>query len=97
MSARAQSRSARAASRSRSSACASSARRHLVDVEQVLERQHAEHLPQVGVADRAIGAVRLADPVERGGQRARRVEVLGERVEELGRAAARTTRATPRG
>jgi hypothetical protein len=44
--------------------------------------EHAEHLAQVRVADRALAPVRLADPVEQRRQRARRVEVVGQRVEE---------------
>ena len=57
-------------------------RRSLVGVEQVVERQHLEHLAQLGVADGALAPVGLADPVEHPGQRLGGVEVVGERVEE---------------
>ena len=52
-----------------------------VGVEQVVERQNLEHLAQVLVAH-LLALVGLPDPCPDLGERPRRVEVVGERVEE---------------
>src|SRR5947209_14869077 len=57
-------------------------RGHRLDRQQVVEREHPEHLPEVLIANSVCGAVGLPDPVERRRKRRWRVEVLGQRCEE---------------